>query len=431
MSIKILVVDDNRDNLRIYVKELERHVKAKQWNSNLFHGSDSALSPSVESADTVSKALEKLRDNHYSILVIDLKIPSSSGEEMGGFELISASKMLDPLRPIIAVTAYGTVSLARKTLNQGLFDFIEKSPTAVEELIDAVQRAVDDRHEKIRRVGNPFTLMTGIEPTIFGGRDKELKFFEEKLDTAIYKGNCEHFLILGKWGVGKSTLLREYKKICQSRGYIASVVTLEPLQAGTSLQKAAQSMISGVLNNLPYQVDKFKRVLDFFQEINISFLGVKGGFKKSEPKEDNISSQDFLYKTLTRLWKDLEGKTEVLVILFDDVENFINVSEILMTLKSALSTDSMKKCKILVGLAITPDNWLQFTSIQKNYSLSSYFASQVKLQMLTEDDLYQTVQTSLSRTGISFTPEIIKKVYEYTEGHPFKMQILCRQLFNN
>jgi DNA-binding NtrC family response regulator len=200
MSIKILVVDDNRDNLRSYVKELERHVKAKQWNSNSFYGSDSALSPSVESADTVSKALEKLRDNNYSILVIDLKIPSSSGEEMGGFELISASKMLDPLRPIIAVTAYGTVSLARTTLTQGLFDFIEKSsPTAVEELIDAVQRAVDDRHEKIRRVGNPFTSMTGIEPTIFGGRDKELKFFEEKLDRVIVRIQVENNSEQERW----------------------------------------------------------------------------------------------------------------------------------------------------------------------------------------------------------------------------------------
>ena len=124
---------------------------------------------------------------------------------------------LDALRPVIVVTGFGSVELARKTLTRGVFDFIEKSPDTATELTEAVQRAIATQEEKIRRSGNPFILMTGGEPTIFGGRTKELRSFEEKLNRTLHTKFREHFLILGDWGIGKSTLLREYKKICQSR----------------------------------------------------------------------------------------------------------------------------------------------------------------------------------------------------------------------
>jgi FixJ family two-component response regulator len=68
-------------------------------------------------------------------------------------ELISESISLDALRPVIAVTGYGTIELARRTLTQGVFDFIEKSETAIKDLIKAVQRAIDSHDEKMLRSG--------------------------------------------------------------------------------------------------------------------------------------------------------------------------------------------------------------------------------------------------------------------------------------
>ncbi len=205
----------------------------------------------IEEADTISLALKKLKEQSFEILVVDLKIPGLSGEEMGGLDLISESMKLDPLRPIIAITGYGSVALARKTLTQGVFDFIEKSGTAIDDLINAVQRALDSRDEKIIRSGNPFTPMTGVEPTVFGGRTKELDFFEQRLNRALHSRYSEHFVVLGDWGIGKSTLFKEYKKICRSRGHIASLVPLECLQSGTTVSQAARSIVEGILRDIP------------------------------------------------------------------------------------------------------------------------------------------------------------------------------------
>lgn len=334
------------------------------------------------------------------------------------------------MRPIIAITGYGSVALARKTLTQGVFDFIEKSPKAVDDLIDAVQRAIDCRDEKIRRAGNPFTPMTGVEPTIFGGRTQELEFFEQKLNRAIYTKHCEHFIVLGNWGIGKSTLLREYKKLCQSRGYMASIVQLEPLQSGTGLTEAARSIVEGILRDLPYPVDRFKRVITFFESVGINVLGSGLEFKRDTSRRE-LSPQAFLHDTLLKLWQDLEEKTEVFVILLDDLENFMTVSEIVMTLKSTLSMDSISNTKLLVGLASTPACWLELTSVQKHHPLSRYFLSRVELTPLTENELQDTICKSLSGTGVSFSPEVIRLVFDYTEGHPFQMQLLCNHLFSN
>lgn len=431
MVLKILIVDDNRDTLKRYVKSLKRRVRSESFNFGTPQDLNSQSTIEVEECDSVIPALKKLRNQPFEVLIVDLKIPGSSGQEMGGLELIDESVDLDPLRPIIVITGYGNVELARRTLTKGVFDFIEKSATAVEDLVSAVQRAIDTRNEKIRRVGNPFTPMTGLEPTVFGGRTQELQFFEDKLNRAIYSKYREHFLILGDWGIGKSTLLREYKKICQSRGYISCIVPIEPIQKDTNLLEVARIIIEGILHDLPYPVDRFKKVLEFFNSLEIKILGTGVKFERSNNNnQEIISPKAFLRDTLSKLWEDIEDKTDVFVILLDDLENLAAVPEILMTLKSAL-TDSLMETKILVGLASTSTNWLEITSVQKHHPLSRYFLSRVELTYLTEKEVKETIRESLAGTGVSFSQEVMQNIFEYSGGHPFEMQLLCYHLFSN
>jgi CheY-like chemotaxis protein len=427
MSLKILVVDDNRDTLRSYLKALKRKI-----SSDIFTQGIDKAKIEVEEADNVSLALEKLRTRSFEILVVDLKIPSSTGEEMGGLELITESMKLDPLRPIIAITGHGTVSLAKKALAKGVFDFIEKSSTAVEDLINSVQRALDRRDEKILRSGNPFTRMSGMEPAIFGGRTEEFEFFEQRLNRVLHHRLSEHFIVLGDWGIGKSSLLREYKKICQSRGHIASLVPLEPLQPNTRLIEAVLSIVEGILRDLPYPVSQFNKITDFFASLGITVLGTGLQFSR-DTSNKMLSPQAFLHDTLVKLWEDLaeKHKAGVLVILLDDLDNFLPVPEIVMTLKQTLSMDTIKKTRILVGIAAPTTNWQELVSIKKHHPLSRYFISMVTLASLNEGEVQGTIFKSLAGTGVSFNTEIIKRIFKYSVGHPFEMQVLCYHLFNN
>ncbi len=138
-NVRILIVDDNPETLRTYKKAIGRKVKTQALE--------------IETVDTVPAALEKLRNSRFDILVADLKIPGSSGGEFGefgGLEIITESQTLDPLRPVIVITGFGSVELARKTFTRGAFDFIEKSRDAVNSLVEAVQRAIDSYGEKAK-----------------------------------------------------------------------------------------------------------------------------------------------------------------------------------------------------------------------------------------------------------------------------------------
>ena len=431
MVLRILIVDDNRDTLKRYIKSLKRRIRSEFFNVAIKQNTESKFIIEVEGCDSVITALKKLRNQPFEILIVDLRIPGSSGQEMGGLELIDESVELDSLRPIIVITGYGNVELAKRTLTKGVFDFIEKSATAVEDLVSAVQRAIDTRDEKIRRVGNPFTPMTGLEPTVFGGRIEELQFFEDKLNRAIYSKYREHFVILGNWGIGKSTLLREYKKICQSRGYISCIVPLEPLQPDSNLLDVAQIIVEGILHDLPYPVERFQKLLEFLSALEINILGTGFKVERNRNNQNIISPKAFFRDTLTKLWEDIEDKTDVFVILLDDLENLAAVSDILMILKSALSTESLMETKILVGLASTSTSWLEITSVQKHHPLSRYFLSRVELTSLTEKEVQETIRESLAGTEVSFTQEVMQNIFEYSGGHPFEMQLLCYHLFSN
>ena len=148
------------------------------------------------------------------------------------------------------------------------------------------------------------------------------------------------------------------------------------------------------------------------------------------PKKE-MSTQAFLHDTLVRLWQDLESKTDVFIILLDDLDNFMAASEIVMTLRQTLSMESIRKTKILVGIASTPDTWLELTAVNKHHPLARYFLSRVELGPLSESEARETVLNSLADTGISFSAEVLNRVVEYTEGHPYEMQVLCFHLFNN
>jgi DNA-binding NtrC family response regulator len=243
MSIKLLIIEDNKELLNTYVKEINNGIQSISGDQFIF-----------DKAQNVKSAISKIENQRFDIIIVDLKMPGVKNSNMGGLEVIDRALISDPLIIVIVITGFGSVPLARKAFKQGVFEFIEKSLSSVDELIDAVKRAIDFRTDRLVRAGNPFIPMTGIEPIVFGGRNKELEFFNHKLDRILQTNIIEHFLVLGNWGIGKSTLLKEFKKICQNRGQIVSIVPLEQFKQDSSLFDAAKSLLEGILRELPFSI---------------------------------------------------------------------------------------------------------------------------------------------------------------------------------
>jgi len=235
---------------------------------------------------------------------------------------------------------------------------------------------------------------------------------------------------LGDWGIGKSTLLAEYKRMCQTRGQIACVVPLSPILEGTSLLEAVCGIVEGILRDLPFTLDRFAKLKKLFASFGISVLGT-GVQLSRDTSESKLSPQAFLHDTLVSLWQDLQDTTDMLTILLDDLEYLLPVSEIIVTVMQTLKMTRVKESRVLFGLATTPGKWRELSSLEKHHPLSRFFISRVELVPLTQDEVTRTVHETLGTTGVSFSPDIMSLVYDYTGGHPFEMQVLCHNLFKN
>lgn len=413
---KVLIVDDEPTWIEIIADALEE---------------DGFV---VQSAKALETALDLMSNDRFDVVIADMLLPGDIPEtcqeeyEYAGVWLIEEIRKLDPLTNVIVLTGHGTVQLANETFRRGIFSIVEKSRFKDDCFLAVVRDAIADRQERLERIGNPFVPKTGIEPRHFGGRSAELAFFREKLREAREGPYCDHFLILGDWGIGKTTLLREYKKIAQQQGYAASLAQVEAFPVGTLLIDAVQSLVHSIIRNLPVERGRFKNLINFFDSFGIQILGSGFEISRDTAQRRQLSPLYFLADSLQKLWEDLEHSHGLVVILLDDVQHVANVSPILTILKQALSEPVIQQTKLLFGLASKPEEWRDMTSLERHHPVGRFFQSRCVLGRLSDDEIRNTLEQSLAPTGTRFTADVIDNVIKYTRGHPFEIQVLCHNL---
>jgi DNA-binding response OmpR family regulator len=114
---RILIVDDER-NIRY---TLQMVLRAKGYH--------------VDVASNGEEALDKGREQHYEVVLVDLQMP-----KMGGLELLRSLRGLSPETGVVILTAYGTVARAVEAMKLGAVDFLEKpfEPQAIRLLVEEI-----------------------------------------------------------------------------------------------------------------------------------------------------------------------------------------------------------------------------------------------------------------------------------------------------
>ena len=105
---RILIADDQLDVL----EALRLLLKAEGF--------------AIEAAPSPAAVLSALEKREFDVLVMDLNYTrdTTSGEE--GFELISKVQAVDPMLPVVVMTAWGSVEVAVEAMRRGAKDFIQK-----------------------------------------------------------------------------------------------------------------------------------------------------------------------------------------------------------------------------------------------------------------------------------------------------------------
>ena len=120
MPDRILVVDDEPNMLRLLKTILMDKTGYEVTTTN--------------NPLEVSKLLQ---EDHYDLVITDLKMPL-----VDGIDLIGIVKNIEAAMPIIVITAYGTIETAEEAIQKGAYDFITK-PFRKETILITIKRALE------------------------------------------------------------------------------------------------------------------------------------------------------------------------------------------------------------------------------------------------------------------------------------------------
>ena len=93
----------------------------------------------IATAGDGAGGLQKIRDLRPDAVIVDLKMPGTSG-----FEVLENLRLFDPRIMAIVITGYATVDSAVEAMKKGAYDFLPK-PFSPEELRVIIARAVEHR----------------------------------------------------------------------------------------------------------------------------------------------------------------------------------------------------------------------------------------------------------------------------------------------
>src|SRR5215470_12412816 len=91
----------------------------------------------VSSAETGESGLTRLEERPYDLLLLDVSLP-----DRNGIDLLKDIRRQDPHLPIVLITAYGSIEMARAAFKSGAMDYITK-PWSNDELLAQVAQAVE------------------------------------------------------------------------------------------------------------------------------------------------------------------------------------------------------------------------------------------------------------------------------------------------
>ena len=183
MSARILIVDDDEVSCQLFAETLE---------SDGF---------SVEQVTSGDAALARLEADTYDLLLIDVRMPGTSGLEV---TRIAHNKF--PALPIVVMTAFGSIDTAVEAIHEGAFDFISK-PMNLAEIKSTLsralaQRSLQHRAEKQANQDDEYPSELG---KIIGKSAAMVGVYKTVARVAPTKSTV---LILGESGTGKELIAR-------------------------------------------------------------------------------------------------------------------------------------------------------------------------------------------------------------------------------
>ncbi len=180
---KILVIDDELFSREYFQKILEK------------------TNSSVTTASNGSDGLGFFKGFPYDLVILDIRLPDADG-----IDILKQIKEINPLTPVIIITAYGTVENAVRAMKLGAFDFLMKPFDETEKVLITVKNAIyQGRLEKENLLLRSRLKSESLFFNIIGRSAIMQRVFELIKKASEVESNV---LIQGESGTGKELTAR-------------------------------------------------------------------------------------------------------------------------------------------------------------------------------------------------------------------------------
>ncbi|HUI52885.1 MAG TPA: sigma-54 dependent transcriptional regulator [Terriglobales bacterium] len=154
----------------------------------------------VSSAETGQSGLSRLGEQPFDLLLLDVSLP-----DRNGIEMLKEIRRQDPALPIVLITAYGSIEMARAAFKSGAMDYITK-PWSNDELLAQVAKAVEAHRLREENLQLKRALKQRFNfPNIIGKSEKMLTLFDLVAQVGPSRSTV---LISGESGTGKELIAK-------------------------------------------------------------------------------------------------------------------------------------------------------------------------------------------------------------------------------
>jgi len=179
---RILVVDDERPTRLLMEKELPR------------------TGYQVATAESGEEALEKIRDQDFDVILLDLKMPG-----IGGMETLRRIRESGVSGEVVILTGHPDVDTAITAMKQGAYDYLTK-PFKLSELEEVLRRAAERKHLRQENAAlRRMVAQRDPDPLVIGQSSAIAGLLETVRRIAPTDANV---LVQGESGTGKGLLAR-------------------------------------------------------------------------------------------------------------------------------------------------------------------------------------------------------------------------------
>ena len=267
---------------------------------------------------------------------------------------------------------------------------------------------------------NPFRKRTGILPSYFTGRENELNELK-KIYNSTKMGVPGHLILYGPKGIGKTSLLLKFQEKITNLDDVYSVRI--PLIGG-NFEDIYSLIIEKCSDTLDINIGHFWEKISSLG-INIPFIGGVSVSREIPKTSPAVAFE----KILNVIYDELDSDNPVLILLFDDLQRIMGNDEtmkILSILQNALVELNLKGKNIMFVATGSEDI---FNKIQDKLDSAVRIFELYLIGPLSYGEVCDAINIPAEEQSVAFEEDVLKEIYELSDGIPYYMQILAYSCF--